>query len=40
VTDRKSLGVADNDQNQVLLKRIASAAAAGVDWIQIREKDL
>jgi thiamine-phosphate pyrophosphorylase len=40
VTDRKSLASADNDQNHALLKRIASAAAAGVDWIQIREKDL
>jgi thiamine-phosphate pyrophosphorylase len=40
VTERKSLALGDNDQNQALLKRIASAAAAGVDWIQIREKDL
>jgi thiamine-phosphate pyrophosphorylase len=40
VTDRKSLASADNDQNHALLKHVASAAAAGVDWIQIREKDL
>jgi thiamine-phosphate pyrophosphorylase len=40
VTDRKSFAFGDNDQNQVVLKRIASAAAAGIDWIQIREKDL
>jgi thiamine-phosphate pyrophosphorylase len=40
VTDRKSFAFGDNDQNQALLKRIASAAAAGIDWIQIREKDL
>ena len=40
VTDRKSLASADNDQNHALLKRVASAAAAGVDWMQIREKDL
>src|SRR5207253_429520 len=25
---------------KILLKKIAAAAAAGVDWIQIREKDL
>ena len=40
VTDRKSFAFGDNDHNQALLKRIASAAAAGIDWIQIREKDL
>jgi thiamine-phosphate pyrophosphorylase len=37
VTDRKSLAFADNE---ALLKRVASAAVAGVDWIQLREKDL
>ncbi len=45
VTDRKSLAsVSDGDRNEArsgaLLKRIAAASAAGVDWIQIREKDL
>lgn len=40
VTDRKSLAFGETDQNQALLKRIASAAAFGIDWIQIREKDL
>ena len=40
VTDRKGLAAADNDQNEALLKRVATAAAAGIDWIQIREKDL
>jgi thiamine-phosphate pyrophosphorylase len=40
VTDRKGCASADNDQREALLKRIAAAAAAGVDWIQIREKDL
>lgn len=40
VTDRKVLATANNDQNEALLKRIANAAAAGIDWIQIREKDL
>ncbi|HXZ10950.1 MAG TPA: thiamine phosphate synthase [Candidatus Sulfotelmatobacter sp.] len=38
MTDRKALGSGASLQN--LLARIQSAAAAGVDWIQIREKDL
>lgn len=40
VTDRKGLAAADNDQNETLLKRISMAAGAGIDWIQIREKDV
>ena len=41
VTDRKSLTSEDGAQNEAaLLKRIGKSAAAGVDWIQIREKDL
>jgi thiamine-phosphate pyrophosphorylase len=41
VTDRKSLGATSNAaQCAALLEQIAAAAAAGVDWIQIREKDL
>jgi thiamine-phosphate pyrophosphorylase len=40
VTDRKGLATAENDENEALLKRVASAAAAGIEWIQIREKDL
>jgi thiamine-phosphate pyrophosphorylase len=40
VTDRKGLTSADNDQYEALLKRVATAAAAGIDWIQVREKDL
>jgi thiamine-phosphate pyrophosphorylase len=40
VTDRKGLAAANNDQNEALLKRIGMAAAAGMDCIQIREKDL
>jgi thiamine-phosphate pyrophosphorylase len=39
VTDRKGLASSDDDQVEALLKRVATAAAAGVDWIQIREKD-
>jgi thiamine-phosphate pyrophosphorylase len=41
VTDRKSLTPATGEsQREALLKRIEAAAKAGVDWIQIREKDL
>jgi thiamine-phosphate pyrophosphorylase len=40
VTDRKGLGSEDDNHIEALLKRVAIAAAAGVDWIQIREKDL
>lgn len=38
VTDRKSLGSADPVARLIVL--IHSAIAAGVDWVQIREKDL
>jgi len=40
VTDRKRLAAADNDQKEALLEHVVTAAAAGVDWIQLREKDL
>jgi thiamine-phosphate pyrophosphorylase len=42
VTDRKALASADPPTDQVngALERIRAAAEAGVDWIQIREKDL
>lgn len=49
VTDSKSLASAsgsdrgpdgNDDRRDALLKRIDAAASAGVDWIQIREKDL
>lgn len=39
VTDRKGLAFTNDDQSEALLKRVATAAAAGIDWIQIREKD-
>jgi thiamine-phosphate pyrophosphorylase len=43
VTDRNSLG-AENEsagnRRAALLQQIAAAAAAGIGWIQIREKDL
>jgi thiamine-phosphate pyrophosphorylase len=38
VTDRKSLG--EGDGGEGVLDKIRAAAAAGVDWVQIREKDL
>jgi thiamine-phosphate pyrophosphorylase len=41
VTDRRSLSsAAPNDLHEALLVKIAAAVAAGLDWIQIREKDL
>jgi thiamine-phosphate pyrophosphorylase len=45
VTDRRNLASASGpdsgyDRRDALLKRIGAAASAGVDWIQIREKDL
>ena len=41
VTDRRSLPLAlSSDAIRMLLRSIESAAAAGADWIQVREKDL
>jgi thiamine-phosphate pyrophosphorylase len=40
VTDRKALSSVQGEQIRLLLEKIESAAQAGVDWIQIREKDL
>lgn len=40
VTDRRTLSASDPDAHGTLLRRIAAAAETGVDWIQIREKDL
>ncbi len=40
ITDRKSLAGTDAQQRAALLSRIADAARAGVDYIQLREKDL
>jgi thiamine-phosphate pyrophosphorylase len=40
VTDRKALAGSADEQIRLLLKKIENAALAGVDWIQIREKDL
>lgn len=41
VTDRRILPVENPaDASEVLLRKIGEVAAAGIDWIQIREKDL
>jgi thiamine-phosphate pyrophosphorylase len=40
VTDRKALSGAADEQLRLLLEKIEAAGHAGVDWIQIREKDL
>jgi thiamine-phosphate pyrophosphorylase len=41
VTDRKSLAIpAGSSREAALLERIARASTAGVDWIELREKDL
>ena len=41
VTDRKTLPPSpDQDAAAVLINKIVDVAAAGADWIQIREKDL
>jgi thiamine-phosphate pyrophosphorylase len=41
VTDRRSLPVANSaDSIDALTRKIAEIAATGVDWVQIREKDL
>jgi thiamine-phosphate pyrophosphorylase len=41
VTDRRSLSATSPaDSIEALIRKIAQVAAAGVDWVQIREKDL
>jgi thiamine-phosphate diphosphorylase len=40
VTDRKAFPGPTDEQVRLLLKKIEAAAQSGVDWIQIREKDL
>jgi thiamine-phosphate pyrophosphorylase len=43
VTDRNSIALQNEspaNRRAALLERIAAAAATGIDWIQIREKDL
>jgi thiamine-phosphate pyrophosphorylase len=40
ITDRTQFSGTDADQRAALLRSIAAAALAGVDYIQLREKDL
>ena len=40
ITDRKGFPGRAAEQRSALLRRMAEAASAGVDWIQLREKDL
>ncbi len=40
ITDRRALAGSGTAQRTALLRRIAEAARAGVDYIQLREKDL
>lgn len=40
ITDRRQLGDTEPERRARLLERTAQAAEAGVDWIQLREKDL
>lgn len=40
VTDRRALSGVSVDPKEVLLRNIEFAAASGIAWIQIREKDL
>jgi thiamine-phosphate pyrophosphorylase len=40
ITDRKGFAGGETEQRAALLRRIAEAARAGVDYIQLREKDL
>ncbi|MGZ4816860.1 MAG: thiamine phosphate synthase [Terriglobales bacterium] len=40
ITDRMQLGADERSRREALLKKIAQAAAASVDYIQLRERDL
>ena len=40
ITDRRQFPGSDTEQRRRLLEKIAEAARAGVDYIQLREKDL
>ena len=40
ITDRKGFDGSEAEQRAALLRRVAEAARAGVDYIQLREKDL
>ncbi len=40
ITDRKAFATDESSRREALLRRIADAARAGIDYIQLREKDL
>jgi thiamine-phosphate pyrophosphorylase len=40
VTDRRSLSATAVATHSALVEKIAAVSAAGIDWVQIREKDL
>jgi len=40
ITDRKGFAGTDGQQREALLRKIADAARAGMDYIQLREKEL
>jgi len=40
ITDRKQFPGSDSEQRRRLLEKIAEAAKAGVDYVQLRERDL
>ena len=40
ITDRRAFSETEMQQRAAVLRRIEEAACAGVDWIQVREKDL
>jgi thiamine-phosphate pyrophosphorylase len=40
VTDRRSLAAPEFEAQRLLADKIAAASASGIDWVQIREKDL
>ena len=40
ITDRRAFARLESERRTALLRRIADAARAGVDYIQLREKDL
>ena len=40
VTDRKALAGSADQQIRLLLEKIDRVVGAGVDWVQVREKDL
>ena len=40
ITDRKQFPGSESERRECLLKKIAEAARAGIDYVQLREKDL